>query len=124
KTPASLKEAMLDRRTVVWWKNTLIGREQWLVPLLNASITVKSLGFEWETAHFAYLPKTSILNLELHNSTDAEFIVRNASDYRFHNQSDTFVIPAHGSIPVQVKLRERLSDAVLRFEVMNAVVAP
>jgi hypothetical protein len=124
KTEASLKEAMLDRRTVVWWKNNLIGREKWLVPLLTASITVKSLGFEWETAHFAYLPKTSILNLELHNSTDAEFILRNASDYRFHNQADTLVVPAHGYLPLQVKLRERLADAVLRFEVMNATVAP
>jgi hypothetical protein len=124
KTEAALKEALLARRTVVWWKNTLIGREEWLVPLLQASITAKSQGFVWEDSTFAYLPKTSVLQLELHNPTDADFILRNAGPYNFHNQSDTFILPARGTLPLQAKLRERLAEAVLRFEVMNAVVAP
>lgn len=124
KTEASLKEALLARRTVVWWKNTLIGREEWLVPLLQSSITAKSLGFVWETSHFAYLPKTSVLQLELHNPTDADFILHNASPYRFHNQSDTFILPARGSLPLNVKLLERLPQAVIRLKVMNAVTAP
>ncbi len=124
KTEASLKEALLARRTAVWWKNSLIGREDNLVPLLQASITATSEGYEWETSTFSYLPKTTVLNVRLTNATDAAFILRNVSGYGLHNQTDTFILPAHGNIPLQFNLLQKLPRAVLKLEVLNALTAP
>lgn len=38
----SMREALLNKRTIVWWKHTLIGREKHLDSLLAAIITVES----------------------------------------------------------------------------------
>jgi hypothetical protein len=124
KTEVSLKEALRQRRTVVWWKNSLIGRDEWLVPLLTASITAKSDGYVWENSTLSYEPKTTTLNVELQNSTDAGFVLHNISRYRLHNQTDVFILPAHGSIHLQINVREKLPSVTVPFEVMNAIVAP
>ncbi len=124
KTEASLKEALLARRTAVWWKNSLIGRHDNLLPLLHASIAVKSEGYEWETSTFSFLPKTTVLNVRLTNSTDANFILCNVSGYRMHNQTGTFILPAHGNIPLQFNLLQKLPRVSLKFEVLNALIAP
>jgi len=38
KTEEAIKEALLARRTAVYWKNTLIGEEKYLKPIFNESI--------------------------------------------------------------------------------------
>jgi hypothetical protein len=38
----SVKNALFDRRTVVWFKNTLVGEEKNLVLLLNSILSIKS----------------------------------------------------------------------------------
>jgi hypothetical protein len=40
KTPEAIKEALLARRTIVYWNNNLIGEEQYLRPLFDASIEI------------------------------------------------------------------------------------
>lgn len=40
KSLPALKEALLERRTVVWFGSQLIGREEWLKPLFDASVEV------------------------------------------------------------------------------------
>ncbi len=40
RTPAGVKEALLAGRTVVWWKDQLIGRKEWLEPLAKESIVI------------------------------------------------------------------------------------
>ena len=111
-------------RTAVWWKNSLIGREEHLVPLLKASIIAQSEGYEWEGSLLSYQPKTTVLNVKLVNPTDSTFMLRNASEYRLHNQTDTFLLPAHGSLLLQVKVLKKLSEVALKLEVLNAIVAP
>lgn len=41
KTLPALKEALLAGRTVVWYKDQLIGRQEWLTPLFEQSIRVE-----------------------------------------------------------------------------------
>jgi 3',5'-nucleoside bisphosphate phosphatase len=41
RTLASLKEALFEGRTVVWYQNRLIGRREWLEPLFHASVEVE-----------------------------------------------------------------------------------
>jgi hypothetical protein len=51
-------------------------------------------------------------------------VLHNISRYRLHNQTDVFILPAHGSIHLQINVREKLPSVTVPFEVMNAIVAP
>jgi hypothetical protein len=115
KTEAALKTALVERRTVVWFKNTLIGRAEWLDPLLAASLTVASAAYE---------PKTTVLEVVLTNRSDVNFQLRNTSAYSLHQDADFLTIDAHTSETITVKTLEHLREIKLSFEVMNAVTAP
>lgn len=119
KTAAAIKEALLARRTVVWSKNSLIGRAEWLDPLLAVSLTAKSGGYMTSG------PVTStVVALVLTNHSDADFVLRNASPYRLHDQTDTFIVKAHQTLKVGVKPIERVTELSVAFEVLNAITAP
>jgi len=115
RSEAAIKEAVLAGRTVVWFKESLIGRAEWLVPLLTATLTVGNQG---------YAPGTSVLRLTLTNQGDADLILRNVSQYEFDDHADVFVVKAHQSQRVSVKTGEKVTRFELPFEVLNAVTAP
>lgn len=115
KTEAALKAALVGRRTVVWFKNTLIGRAEWMDPLLAASLTVASA---------AYAPKTTVLEVVLTNHSDVDFQLRNASSYGLHQDAGLLMVGAHKSETILVKTLQHLQRIELHFEVMNAVTAP
>ena len=115
KTEPALKEALLERRTVVWFKNTLIGRAEWMDPLLAASLTVKSA---------EYGPKSTVLKVVLTNHSDVDFQLRNTSSYGLQQNADIVTVGAHKEETIRVKTLEYLPRTELSFEVMNAVTAP
>ena len=115
KTEAALKDALMNRRTVVWYKNTLIGRAEWLDPLLAASLTVQSA---------EYAPKTKVLKVVLTNHSDVDFQLRNTSAYGLQQNADLVTVGAHKTETIRVKTVEHLPRAELSFEVINAVTAP
>lgn len=110
-----LKEGLMEGRTAVWFDDMLIGREEWITPLIMASVTVDSA---------AYQEDTSVLDVFLENGSDAEFVLRNRGDYGFHAHGDLVRVRANGTTRLQVKTRGRMDAVSLPFEVMNAVTAP
>ena len=115
RTEAALKEGLMNRRTVVWFNNTLIGRAEHLNPLIQSAITVEKA---------SYIGPTSIAEVTFKNSSDAAFILLNKSAYTLHQSTDVLVLHPNASTVVQVKTLEQLADFVLRFEVLNGVTAP
>jgi hypothetical protein len=115
KTQNALKQALRNRRTVVWFKNTLVGRPEWMDLLLTASLTVDSA---------AYKPKTQVLEVELKNHSDVDFQLRNTSSYGLQQNADVLTVGAHKSETIRVKTLEHLARTELSFEVLNAVTAP
>ena len=115
KTEASLKEALFDHRTVVWFNNTLIGREQFLVPLIQQSLIVEST---------SYYGKTSVLTVKIKNSSSTEYILENTSNYLFHDNSNIITLKANGVTKIEVKVMENLTTLDLKFKVLSAVTAP
>lgn len=114
RTEAAVKDALFARRTVVYYKDLLIGREALLKPLLQASITIKTA---------EYPGKTDVLKLTLFNHTNSPVMLRNKSGFTFHNAHDVVTLEPGENI-LQVKTRERLQTCVLPFEVLSAVYAP
>ncbi|MEZ4825938.1 MAG: Sb-PDE family phosphodiesterase [Bacteroidia bacterium] len=106
---------MVNRRTVVWYNNTLIGREAQILPLLNACMTVKKA---------EYQGKTSVVTVTIENHSDAEFILSSFGEYTFHANDDVVMVAPNGITEVQVKTLEKLPSFDLKFSVLNAITAP
>lgn len=115
RTEDAIKKALLERRTVAWFKNLLIGRPREVEAIVNASISV---------ANAAYVGDLEILEVTLHNDSDAVFELENRSEFTFMEQGDDLKLPAHGSLTLSIKTGVRRDSVVLPFSVRNALVAP
>ena len=111
----SIKEALLDRRTIVFYKNKLIGKEENLVPLLNSILGFKSLGYRGDT---------SILRVEISNNSSSDMTLKNLSAYNFSRSDDYIFIPKNDTKTIMVKTLEAIKAVELKFEILNAITAP
>ena len=111
----SIKEALLDRRTIVFYKNKLIGKEENLVPLLDSILGFKSQGYRGDT---------SILRVEISNNSSSDMTLKNLSVYNFSRSDDYLFIPKNETKTIMVKTLEVIKAIKLKFEVLNAITAP
>jgi len=112
----SLKEALMEGRTVVWFKNMLIGLEEHVVPLIEASLSVEQAQYAGETS--------SVLEMIVKNTSDVKYLLQNRSDYTFDAHSDVIELQPQGQTRLMVKTRERKESVEIAFEVLNAVTSP
>lgn len=115
KTPEAIKQGLMERKTVVFFNDLLIGREEWVAPLAKASITV-------DTAH--YQGDSQVMLVKLSNQSSCPFTLVNKSKYSFHDGAGVVKLPANGSVELLVKTIQPFSSLALDFEVLNTVTAP
>jgi 3',5'-nucleoside bisphosphate phosphatase len=67
KTPEALKEALFDRRTVVFAQNTLVGREEWAKPLFEAAVEIQTnkVTLQGRNPFFVPIRNNSAMTFEL-----------------------------------------------------------
>ena len=113
KTNKAAKEALFAHRTVVWWKNTLMGRPAELNLLLQSSLEVeKSV---WSGSN---------LRVFLKNHSDARFQLRNRSEYLIRRHGPVIEVAPNDTTVLEMRFAERPDRITLPFDVMNALVAP
>ena len=115
KTESSLKKALRDGQTVVWFNKKLIGKDDFLVPLIEASLKIE---------YAKYIQNSSVVHVVITNNSDAPYILKNKSEYDFYNTTDLVTISPHSSSIVDVRTLEKKTSFNLQFEVLNAVNAP
>ncbi|HIG43011.1 MAG TPA: PHP domain-containing protein [Gammaproteobacteria bacterium] len=115
RTQASLREALFDGRTIVWFKNLLIGHQENMQELLSASLKITSA---------TYSGKSEILTIEVENNSDVDFQLRNTGKYTFILSADIVEIAQHDTTKIMIKTGKRIDDIKLNFEVLNALVKP
>ncbi len=115
RSEASIKEALLDRRTAVWFNNTLIGKEENLLPLLNSCLKLQKA---------TYQTNKTVADVIIENHSDADFILENLSPYSLHRNTNLVTVKAHENITLEVKTLDLKDTFDLKFRVLNAVVAP
>ena len=115
KNANSIKKALEERRTVIWFKNTLLGLKENLIPLIDSSLS---------TGSASYSDGTTVAGFTIKNSSDVAFLLRNLSDYSFTNSDDLVEIPSQGTKYLEVKTLEKIGLLDMRFEVLNALVSP
>lgn len=114
RSAASVREALFNRQTVAFFNNTLIGRETYLNPLLQASIRFTEAKYDGNT---------KVLQVKIENTTGIPFQLQNRSPYTFHNFTD-WVTVNKGETFLEIKTLETLDSVTLTFEVLNALYAP
>lgn len=115
KTQASIKEALFAGRTVAWFNNILVGKEEHLLPLIQESLKVGKLNYQGES---------KVASLEIENTSDANFILESLGPYTFHASSDVIELEAHSTKTIEIKTYVKLKNISLIFKVLNAVSGP
>ncbi len=115
RTAPSIKEALFDGRTAVWFRNLLIGKEEYLIPLIESSLEVKVARYpEWN----------SVMQIVINNPTGVKFILQNLTDYTLHANGDVVEIAPREETTIFVKTIEKLETIDLNFQVLNGIVSP
>jgi hypothetical protein len=114
-TPAALQQALVEGRTLVWFKNTLLAREPEMHELLAASLAITSASYSGESL---------LLDLIIRNSSDVDFQLENASDYTFSRNTDLLLLKQHADTKITLKTPTRLQGIELPLWVRNALIAP
>ncbi len=109
----SIKEALFNRRTVIWYKNELIGLEKHLLPLLNESLEIIDVSYKGRT----------IGNVKLKNHTDVRFMLRVADDSLIENSSNIIIVEPNDITLFELKYA-RGNPISLNVEVLNAYIKP
>ncbi|MDX2301640.1 MAG: Sb-PDE family phosphodiesterase [Microscillaceae bacterium] len=115
KTLESIREGLNNRRTVAWFNNLLVGKDDVLIPLIQASIQVQSAEYE---------KNSQVLKVMVENKSDAAYLLQNESPYTFHAQADVITINPQDSTEILIKTKEKLTSLELNFSVLNALNAP
>lgn len=115
RTVEALQEALFAGRTVVWFRNTLIGHSQHLLPLINSSLSVSKA---------AYQGISSVLDVTIYNDSDVEYLLATQDLYNFHDNTGLITLHPNTTTTFSVKTLEQLKQLELHFEVMNAITAP
>lgn len=119
KSEEALREALQKGRTVVWFDNTLIGKKEFLVPLVQQSLSIhKTQVMESNSG------KSNVVSVYVENTSDCDYILENQKEYTFYDHADVVTIKANTLTLLQVKTLKELKTFILNFKVLNALTAP
>ena len=111
----ALKEALFAGRTVAVYNKLLVGRPEYLEPLLRACVAIKKA---------SYIPKTQVLEVVLENVSSSDLMFENQMPYTFYSSQPVFEIPARGSFTLQLKTLEPKQHIQLQLKALGAYSAP
>ena len=106
---------MFEAKTVVWFKDILLGKQEHIQALLKENLVAKAIG---------YGTKNSIAEVMLINKSALPMILSYKGKYSFYRNSRTVRIPAYESITLGVKTVERVQRVVLDFTIENVLTGP
>lgn len=115
RTAESIKDALMSRRTVAVYKDLLIGRNEFLIPLIESSLKIMSA---------KYIGKYNVLGVEIENLSSTDITLQNQTGFTLHNNNDIILLKSGEKTTVEIKTIERKPDVSLKFIVLSAVNAP
>ena len=121
KDKKSIKEALFEGRTAVFYNEMLIGKEENLKPLIEKCLVINNVN----NLNLGYSEdgESSIKKIEIENISDAPFFLKNLSDFTFETNSDIITIYPNSKHTISVRTRGN-SLGELKFEVLNGIIAP
>lgn len=115
KSLTSMQEALFQGNTVAVYNSLLVGKPEFLKPLIKASIKVNKA---------TYLPKTQVLEVELENNSSSDLLFENRMEYNFYNSSPVFTIEAQSTYRLLIKTVLAKESIDLKLKALGAFTAP
>jgi hypothetical protein len=113
RTPEAIKEALFARRTVVWFKDQLIGRKEYLEPLFQRCVeVVPPRVWPGKTQRNAWI--------ELRNVCQADIQLERPGEWR----PEKLVLPARSTTLVRVPITPGAKRVELKYTAKNFLIAP
>lgn len=108
----AIREALFERRTLIYFFNTLMGKEEYLSKFFQASIEVSPVYYSSEKRNY----------VTVKNSSDVPFKLRKV-DANQKGYPDTIEVPADKSVMV-VFSKEDANGIQVDYEVENMIITP
>jgi predicted metal-dependent phosphoesterase TrpH len=115
KSISALQEALFAGRTVAVYNELLVGKAEYLSPLIKACIDIKKA---------SYINDTQVLRIQLENNSSSDLLFENSMPYNFYSSSPVFTIPAGGKYTLNIKTLEKKSSITLALKALGAFTAP
>ncbi len=115
RTLASLREALFAGRTAAIFNDLLVGRAEYLEPLIQASI---------EVLKASYIEDTAVLEVVLKNNCSSDLLFENQMPFTFYTNPPIFEIKAGETAVLRIKTLEILTALDLRLKALGAYIAP
>lgn len=112
RTEEGIKEAMFDRRTLIYFYDTLMGKEEYLRKFFDGSIEVSPVYYSSEKRNY----------LTIKNNSDVAFKLKKR-DINRTGYPETIKIPSGKSISVVFSKEESTTGGVA-YEVENMIITP
>tara|TARA_R110001606_G_scaffold73728_8_gene170178 strand:+ start:1218 stop:2333 length:1116 start_codon:yes stop_codon:yes gene_type:complete len=111
----SMQEALFAGRTVAVYNDLMVGKEEFLIPLLEQSLIVEKA---------SYANNTHVLLLEVKNITSSDLLFENESEYTFYDSSPVFEIKAGETKKLSLKTLENKREVLLKLKALGCFTAP
>ncbi len=111
----SVKEALFAGRTAAVYNSLMVGRPEFLTPLIKACLQIRKA---------AYIENTNILEVVLENVSSSDLLFENQMEFTFYSKPPIFEIPGRKSITLQIKTLERKEKVDLKLKALGAYTAP
>jgi predicted metal-dependent phosphoesterase TrpH len=115
KSVKSLQEALFQGNTVAVYNSLLVGKPEFLVPLIQASVQVNKA---------SYINNTQVLEVELENISSSDLLFENQMQYNFYNSSPVFTVPSQGKYTLMIKTMLEMEGIDLKLKALGAYTAP
>jgi len=109
----AVKSALFDGRTVVWFKNNIIGLEKNIRELTDFYLSAKKV---------EVLEKSDIAKINIENISDVRFIVQILNEVSLVNQSSLIEIAPNTVTSIQVDGGASMDS--IDIQILNAFIAP
>ena len=115
KTTEAVKKGLFEGKTVVWYEDLLVGKEEHIKKLITENLHIKSS---------KYPEDKTILEVELHNSSAAPIQLEYTGTLTFHQRSSVFTIPPRETVMLKIKTVDKRNTLSMPFRVLNAIIGP
>lgn len=111
----SMQEALFMGNTVAVYNSLLVGKPEFLMPLIHASIKVNKA---------TYIPSTQVLEVELENTSSSDLLFENQMEYNFYSSSPVFTIERQSTYTLMIKTMVEKESIDLKLKALGAFTAP
>lgn len=108
-----IREALENRRTIVWINDLLVGEEQYLKELFEESVEVVKIG-----------RKATHCSIVLQNKSDLTFHLKKTMHDKAIEYFRTYTIEPQSRHTINIYYPAQLKDGQINFEVTNLLVQP